>query len=127
MLDQSNERKPLTFTRLTTTVSSTNRRFTVPAVSHRLEELSQSRKAHADVRKPRSTPEWSVAVSAMRATASPRLKELAQPRPYPAGWKFHRAPYSVVTKAALSALPSERITVLAKPRVRTDANTVHTK
>ncbi|KAJ7320209.1 hypothetical protein JRQ81_019720 [Phrynocephalus forsythii] len=106
MLDQSNERKPLTFTRLKTTVSS-NRRFTVPAVSHRIEELSQSKKVHSDIRKPRSVPEWSVAVTALKAKASPRLKELAQPRPCPAGWEFNRSPYSVVTKAALSALPSE--------------------
>nr|XP_028581453.1 testicular haploid expressed gene protein-like [Podarcis muralis] len=72
----------------------------------------------------RPTAEWFVTEAALRAQASPRLKELARPRPCPAGWEFHRSPYSVVTQAAKNAVASERLLALAKPRPQaTEANT----
>ncbi|XP_034971326.1 sperm microtubule associated protein 2-like [Zootoca vivipara] len=95
---------------------TSERKFTVPVITPRLEELAKCKTVHPRFKADRTTAECFVTEAALRARASPRLKELAQPRPCPAGWEFHRSPYSVVTQAAKNAIASERLLALAKPR-----------
>ncbi|CAI5773147.1 testicular haploid expressed gene protein-like isoform X2 [Podarcis raffonei] len=103
---------------------TSERRGTVPVLTPRLEELAKCKTVHPRYKADRPTAEWFVTEAALRAQASPRLKELARPRPCPAGWEFHRSPYSVVTQAAKNAVASERLLALAKPRPQaTEANT----
>ncbi|KAL8177874.1 UNVERIFIED_CONTAM: hypothetical protein K2H54_022526 [Gekko kuhli] len=79
------------------------------------EELSRSKKVDPAFKEDRSSLEWNVTRAALKAKVSPRLRQLAEPRPCADGWEFSRPLYSV-SKGAMAAIPSERIVLLAKPR-----------
>ncbi|XP_077192379.1 sperm microtubule associated protein 2 isoform X2 [Paroedura picta] len=96
-------------------IPSAHHKFTTPDLTPRQEELSQAKKVDPAFKEDRSSSEWRVTRAAMKAKASPRLKELAEPRPCADGWEFSRPLYSV-SKGAMAAIPSERINLLAKPK-----------
>ncbi|KAH0625811.1 hypothetical protein JD844_034094 [Phrynosoma platyrhinos] len=91
-------------------------KFTVPVLTSRQEELSQTKKVNADFRGDRPTPMWPVSRAALKAEASPRLKELAQPRPLFDIWALNQPRSLMVSKGALTAIPTPRIIALAEPK-----------
>ncbi|KAJ7308464.1 hypothetical protein JRQ81_009015 [Phrynocephalus forsythii] len=91
-------------------------RVTVPVLTSRQEELSQSKKVNADFRGDRPTATWPVSRAALKAEASSRVKELAQPRPLIDDWGLSRPRFPLVSKGALNATPSPRVIALATPR-----------
>ncbi|XP_061458193.1 sperm microtubule associated protein 2 [Rhineura floridana] len=91
-------------------------RSTVPALTSRQEELSQSKKVDMDFKDDRPTAAWPVTNAALKAKASSRLKQLALPRPYTDAWELNRPPCPMVSKGALTAIPTQRIVALAKPK-----------
>ncbi|XP_042334821.1 testicular haploid expressed gene protein [Sceloporus undulatus] len=91
-------------------------RFTVPVLTSRQEELSQIKKVNADFRGDRPTPMWPVSRAALKVEASPRLRELAQPRHYADVWELSRPRSLMVSKGALTATATPRIIALAEPK-----------
>ncbi|XP_053151061.1 testicular haploid expressed gene protein isoform X2 [Hemicordylus capensis] len=95
--------------------SSVYHRFTIPVLTPRQEALSRCKMVNVYYQEDRR-PLRPVTSAALRAEATPRLKELAQPRSCTDVWELNRPLYPLVSKGALSAIPSERILALAKPK-----------
>ncbi|KFO28933.1 testicular haploid expressed gene protein isoform X1 [Fukomys damarensis] len=90
---------------------------TVPAVSHRVEELARPRRFYLEnFSSCRASPIWPVPRPTLEYRASSRLKELATPRVRKNVWSIDMSEVSRVSRAAQMAVPSSRILQLAKPR-----------
>ncbi|XP_054985060.1 testicular haploid expressed gene protein isoform X1 [Sorex araneus] len=90
---------------------------TLPAVSHRVEELSRPKRFYSDYYSNfRKSAIWPVSRPALQYRASCRLRELATPRVRNNIWSINMCQVSKVSKAAQMAVPSPRIIRLAKPR-----------
>ena len=66
----------------------------------------------------RSSPIWTVSNAAKNAERKSRLLQLATPRPMHSEYQPSKPTIPVITKAAMEALPSERIEELAKASKR---------
>ncbi|XP_039371992.1 testicular haploid expressed gene protein isoform X1 [Mauremys reevesii] len=97
---------------------SKTHRFTVPALTPRQAELSRSKKIYQGSEENRSFPIWPVSAASKHAVASPRVKELAQPKLINSAWEADRPVYTRVSKGARTAAARERTTHLAKPKKR---------
>lgn len=95
---------------------SAYRKYTVPVMTPRQEELSQSKKVNPDYIEDRHTGVLPVTKAALNAKATPRVQQLAEPRPFNDEWELNRPLCPQVSRGALTAVPSERIVALAKPR-----------
>ncbi|XP_025027224.1 testicular haploid expressed gene protein [Python bivittatus] len=91
-------------------------RFTIPVLTPRQEELSQFKRVNPSYRYERSFPEQSVTCAALNVVASPRIKKLAQPRPFPDISELNNPTWHMVSKGALNAVPTPRIIALARPK-----------
>ncbi|XP_023572845.1 testicular haploid expressed gene protein [Octodon degus] len=90
---------------------------TVPAVSHRVEELARPRRFYLEYfNSCRASPIWPVPRTSLEYRASGRLKELATPKVRKNIWSIKMSEVSRVSRAAQTAVPSSRILQLAKPR-----------
>ncbi|XP_055968951.1 sperm microtubule associated protein 2 [Sorex fumeus] len=90
---------------------------TLPAVSHRVEELSRPKRFYSDYYSNcRKSAIWPVSRPALQYRASCRLRELATPRVRNNIWSINMCQVSKVSKAAQMAIPSPRIIRLSKPR-----------
>nr|XP_012601363.1 testicular haploid expressed gene protein isoform X1 [Microcebus murinus] len=92
--------------------------ITVPAVSRRVEELSRPRRFYLEYyNNNRTTPIWPIPRSTLEYQASSRLKELAVPKMRNNIWSINMSEVSQVSRAAQTAVASQRIIRLSQPRV----------
>ncbi|XP_029773081.1 testicular haploid expressed gene protein isoform X6 [Suricata suricatta] len=91
--------------------------ITVPAVTHRVEELARPKRFYSEYfNNDRTTGVWPIPRRTLEYQASNRLRELAAPRSRHNIWSINMCEVSRVSKAAQRAIPSTRILQLAKPR-----------
>nr|XP_044990649.1 testicular haploid expressed gene protein [Jaculus jaculus] len=92
--------------------------ITVPAVSHRVEELARPRRFFSEYyNNNRTTPIWPIPRSTLEYQPTNRLKELAVPKVRNNIWNMNMSEVSQVSRAAQMAVPTPRIVQLSKPKV----------
>uniref|UniRef100_A0A8C5JYF3 Sperm microtubule associated protein 2 n=1 Tax=Jaculus jaculus TaxID=51337 RepID=A0A8C5JYF3_JACJA len=111
--------------------------ITVPAVSHRVEELARPRRFFSEYyNNNRTTPIWPIPRSTLEYQPTNRLKELAVPKVRNNIWNMNmsepkaqsdqcvpdRSPRWEVLDVTKKAVASPRIISLAQPKVRKDLN-----
>ncbi|XP_074834039.1 sperm microtubule associated protein 2 [Carettochelys insculpta] len=105
---------------------SKTHRVTVPVLTPRQEELSQSKKVDRGLEENRPSPVWPMSTASKHAVASPRLKELAQPKLINSAWEVDRPVCTVVSRGAMAATAQERTIHLAIPKKRDFSARVNT-
>ncbi|XP_012878129.1 PREDICTED: testicular haploid expressed gene protein [Dipodomys ordii] len=93
--------------------------FSLPlAVSPRVEELSRPRRFYLEYySNNRTTPIWPIPRPTLEYHPTDRLKELAIPKIRTNIWNMDMSEVLHVSRAAQTAVPSQRILHLAKPKV----------
>ncbi|XP_059107804.1 testicular haploid expressed gene protein isoform X1 [Peromyscus eremicus] len=98
-------------------IEDTTLTITVPAVSHRVEELSRPKRFYLEYyNNNRTTPIWPIPRSTLEYQPSNRLKQLAIPKVRNNIWSINMSEISQVSRAAQMAVPTPRTLHLAKPR-----------
>ncbi|XP_065652168.1 sperm microtubule associated protein 2 isoform X2 [Hydra vulgaris] len=89
-------------------------------LSDRLTQLTNPKLIHKDWKGDRNSPIWVISHGALNGKASNRLESLAEPKVHHKDFQIPKSVYTVISSSAKKALPSDRVQMLAKPKLSTE-------